>query len=341
MNILCIADPIETFNIKKDSTYLMLQVLAKNQHQLYFATIADLYANNSNISTASVLAKKLNININENIDKKTESTWYQTSEIEDLPLKTFDVILMRKDPPYNMEYIYACQLLALAQKQGVHVVNDALMLKSFSEKISTLDPFLSEFTPPTLVTKNINLAVEFVQKHQKAIIKPLDLMGGADVFLLEQHDVNLKNLLNLLFERQQNQNQTKNSDQLQTMMLQKFIPEIQAGDKRILIIGETIVPLALARIPAEHSVRGNLASGGRGVVQALSERDWAIAKKVQQKMLAENIFMAGVDVIGDYLTEINVTSPTCMQEIKPVLKTEMGLDIENIWYEELCKYLNI
>jgi glutathione synthase len=339
MKILCIADAIADFKIEKDSTYLMLKILSEKGHVIHIAETQDLFFE----ERAQVQANPL-IFLNTGNRKK----WYDLQPSIHQDLTEFDVILMRKDPPYDMEYIYACHFLKIAEEAGVIVLNSAQVLQNFSEKLSILN--FPDLIAPTLVTKNLEKAKAFVEKHQKAVVKPLDQMGGADVFLLENTDVNYANILQLLFQQTQNSHQKINPAQCQTLMIQRFIPEIKEGDKRILIIGEQIIPLALARIPKSDSIRGNLASGGHGRVQPLSPRDWHITKTVHIELKKRGIFMAGIDVIGDFLTEINITSPTCMQEIgqyASLLHKQNGqaidlvepiIDPAQIWYDELLKW---
>jgi glutathione synthase len=219
------------------------------------------------------------------------------------PLQDFDAVLMRKDPPFDMEYIYSTYLLELAEQQGARVYNRPGAIRDFNEKLAIAR--FAEFTPPTIVTRKESLVRAFLAEHGDIILKPLDGMGGASVFRLHAQDPNIGVIIETLthFGRR-------------TIMAQRFIPEIDQGDKRILLIAGTPVPYALARIPKPGETRGNLAAGGTGVAQLLSARDRAIAESLGPRLWALGLMLVGLDVIGDYLTEVNVTSPTCMQEIR-------------------------
>ncbi len=300
-NVLVVADPINTFDIKKDSTYVMIQQLWQHGHTVYMCTPEDVVL----ATSAHVWAQR------------ASAPWYQLSDIKNIDLHDFDIILMRKDPPYDMEYIYSTHMLEAAEQAGVKVLNAPQSLRLFSEKLSIFQ--FPQHIVPTIVTRHVVSVLAFVRTHEKAIIKPLDKMGGSGIFLLDHQDPNLENLVKMFCEEQR-----------QSMMVQKFIPEIVDGDKRILIIGDTIVPYILARIP-QNNVRANLVSGGRGEVRLIQAKDLKIAQDVHAWMKQNNIFFAGIDVIGDYLTEVNITSPTCMQQIGEVV------DVGALWYQELLK----
>ena len=223
-------------------------------------------------------------------------------EVRSERLADFDAVLMRKDPPFDMEYFYATHLLEIAEREGAKVYNRPAALRNWSEKLS-ISRF-PQFTPPTLVAKRESDLRDFLEIHGDIIVKPLDGMGGAGIFRLRKGDPNLGVIL-----------ETATCYGKKTVMAQRFLPEISEGDKRILVVGGVPAPYCLARIPKEGETRGNLASGGRGVARALSERDFEIASFVGKVLIREGIYLAGLDVIGNHLTEINVTSPTCMQEI--------------------------
>jgi glutathione synthase len=228
--------------------------------------------------------------------------WYRLGPAEETPLESFDAVLMRKDPPFDMEYIYSTYLLELAEAQGARVFNKPRAIRDFSEKLSIAK--FPAFTAPTLVTREAHLIKEFLAAHGDIVLKPLDAMGGSGIFRVHREDYNL----NVIIE-------TVTQLSRKTVMAQRFIPEIAAGDKRILLINGEAAPFALARIPQEGETRGNLAAGGRGVAQPLSRRDREIAETLGPALREAGLFLVGLDVIGDYLTEINVTSPTGFQEI--------------------------
>jgi glutathione synthase len=232
-----------------------------------------------------------------------EHDWYRAGEPGDTPLADFDAVLMRKDPPFDMEYIYSTYLLELAERDGARVFNRPGAVRDFNEKLAIAR--FPEFAPPTIVTRKESLVRGFLAEHGDIILKPLDGMGGASVFRLHAQDPNIGVIIETLthFGRR-------------TIMAQRFIPEISKGDKRILLIAGEPVPFALARIPKAGETRGNLAAGGIGVAQPLSARDRQIAESLAPRLWELGLLLVGLDVIGDHLTEVNVTSPTCMQEIQ-------------------------
>jgi glutathione synthase len=231
-----------------------------------------------------------------------EVNWYTITPPQPTALKYFDVVLMRKDPPFDMEYIYSTYLLELAEQQGAHIFNRPSAIRDFNEKLSTAK--FPQFTPPTLVTRQAELLRAFIIEHDDAILKPLDGMGGTGIFRLHKTDHNINVIIETLTQLG-----------TRTIMAQRYIPEINQGDKRILVIDGKPADYALARIPKDGETRGNLAAGGKGVAQELSARDREIAESIGPTLRSEGLMLVGLDVIGDYLTEINVTSPTCMQEI--------------------------
>ncbi|HNK33765.1 MAG TPA: glutathione synthase, partial [Plasticicumulans sp.] len=231
-----------------------------------------------------------------------------------LPLAELDVLLMRKDPPFDLEYIYTTYLLERAEAEGVRVVNRPQSLRDANEKLFTA--WFPQCCPPTLATRDMARLRGFVAEHGDAILKPLDGMGGAGIFRVRAGDANLNVIVETLTERGR-----------RTALAQRFIPEISAGDKRILMIDGEPVPYALARIPAEGETRGNLAAGGRGVGQPLSERDRWICAQVGPELRRRGLVFVGLDVIGDWLTEINVTSPTCARELDAQFGLDIGADL--------------
>jgi glutathione synthase len=292
MNFAFILDPLDTLKVYKDSSFAMMVEAASRGHALYVMQQQDVI-----LQLGRVLghARKLTLTGN-------EDDWYRAGEIEIMPLERFDVVLMRKDPPYDMEYIYSTYLLELAEAQGARVFNKPKALRDFNEKLAIAK--FNEFTVPSLVTRRAELILKFLAQHHDVILKPLDGMAGRSVFRIREQDVNLNATIETL-----TQHGTR------TIMSQRYIPEVVKGDKRILLIDGKPVPYALARIPKPGETRANLAAGGTGVAQPLSPRDQEIAVALGPQLGKEGLILVGLDVIGDYLTEINVTSPTCMREI--------------------------
>lgn len=248
--------------------------------------------------------------------------WYQTGEIKETPLQEFDAVLMRKDPPFNMEYIYTTYLLELAEDQGARIFNNPRAIRDYNEKLSIAR--FQQFTAPTLVTNQEHLIRDFLTAHRDIVLKPLDGMGGASVFRLHLTDHNISVIL-----------ETLTHYGTRTIMAQQYLPEISEGDKRIIVIAGQVVPYALARIPKPGETRGNLAAGGTGVVQPLSRRDREIAETLGATLHRDGLILAGLDVIGDFLTEINVTSPTGMQEITK----ESGFNVAAMMLDEIEKII--
>jgi glutathione synthase len=229
--------------------------------------------------------------------------WYRAGERVETALEAFDFVLMRKDPPFDMEYVYSTYLLELAQAQGARVVNDPRAIRDFNEKLSIAK--FAQFTVPTLVTRDESLIRAFLAEHGDVILKPLDGMGGTSVFRLHRQDHNIGVVVETLTHYGR-----------RTIMVQRFIPEISQGDKRVLLIDGEPVPYSLARIPKPGETRGNLAVGGKGVAQPLTEREREIALALGPSLKRQGLILVGLDVIGGWLTEVNVTSPTCMREIE-------------------------
>jgi len=287
-----IMDPIQSINFHKDSTLAMLLAARARGWTLYYMEQGDLL-----LRDGRCLADMAPLDVMNN-----EQAWYRRGQKELMPLDELDVVLMRKDPPFNMEFLYTLYLLEHAQAAGTTVVNAPSALRDMNEKL-----FATWFTgccPPTLVSRNRAQLAAFIQEHGDAILKPLDGMGGTSIFRVRQGDPNTGVILETM---------TRNDQQ--TIMAQRYLPEITQGDKRILLVDGEPVPYALARIPAPGETRGNLAAGGTGKVIELSERDRWICSQVGPVLRERGVLFAGLDVIGDYLTEINVTSPTCLREI--------------------------
>ncbi|GAB4295381.1 MAG: glutathione synthase [Thiohalomonadaceae bacterium] len=295
-----VMDPIGAIHYKKDSTLAMLLAAQARGWQLRYFELADLYLRDGVVRGHS---RPLRVYAD-------PQGWFELGEAEDMPLGELDVILMRKDPPFDMEYIYATYLLELAETAGVLVVNRAQSLRDANEKLFAA--WFPQCTPPTLVTRDMPRLRAFVAEQGEAVLKPLGGMGGASIFVTRQGDPNASVIIETLTDHGQ-----------RYTMAQRYLPEISAGDKRILLIDGEPVPYALARIPAAGELRGNLAAGGSGVGVPLTERDRWICGQVAPRLREKGLLFVGLDVIGDYLTEINVTSPTCIRE----LDAQFGLDI--------------
>ena len=295
-----VMDPIESINFKKDSSLAMLWAVQQKGWELYYMEQPHLYSRDG-----QVLAAMAPLSVAMDPDR-----WFSRGEYSNRPLAELDVILMRKDPPFNNEYVYSSHLLEQAEKQCVLVVNPPQQLRDFNEKL-----FATHFPqccPPVLVTRRDDLLRQFHAEHRDVIFKPLDGMGGSQIFRIQDDGVNLGVII-----------ETLTRDGAETIMAQKYIPEIVNGDKRILMIDGEPVPYALARIPMAGETRGNLAAGGTGEGRELTPRDRWICEQVGPTLRAQGLLFVGLDVIGDYLTEINVTSPTCIRE----LDNQFGLDI--------------
>ncbi|MDN3637732.1 glutathione synthase [Simiduia curdlanivorans] len=300
-----VMDPIHTFNPKKDTTVVLMQAALAAGWEVIGFEQGDLWLDQG---AAKGLGRRLQVNA----DAHTQPNhWYQADEPVPLNLGELDVLLMRKDPPFDSEYVYSTYILEAAQRQGALVVNDPQSLRDCNEKV-----FATQFPdccPPVLVTRNNKLLREFHKTHSDVIFKPLDGMGGSGIFRVKADDPNVGVIL-----------ETLTHFGTETIMAQRYLPEIKAGDKRILVIDGEPVPYSLARIPSQGETRGNLAAGGTGVAQPLSERDRWIVAQVAPSLVAKGLLFVGLDVIGDYLTEINVTSPTCAREINNAFDTDIG-----------------
>ncbi len=313
MKIVFCADPLDGFKIYKDTTYAMMVEAARRGHEVYAFEQKDMA-----IEGGSVVANVARINITDSTG--TQDIWYEAASPVAIPLHTIDAVVMRKDPPFDMEYIYATYLLELAQHQGARVFNRPEAVRSHNEKLAiTQFPHL---IAPTLVTSDTVRIRAFHAEHRDIILKPLDGMGGAGVFRVREDGMNLGAVIEGL---------TLNGRT--TIMVQRYIPDIVKGDKRILLIDGIVVPFCLARIPQGGEVRGNLAAGGVGVAQPLSEDDRRIAEALAPVLSARGLLLVGLDVIGKNLTEINVTSPTCFQEITQ----QTGFDVPALFVNALEK----
>lgn len=286
-------DPISSINIKKDSSFAMLLQAQERGYQLHYMEMADLYLLEGQARASTKL-----LQVEQNPTK-----WFEFNGQQDIALSELDVILMRKDPPFDTEFVYATYILERAEDEGTLIVNKPQSLRDANEKLYT--SWFSQHTPKTLVTRDATRLKAFYQTEKDVILKPLDGMGGASIFRLKPEDPNVSVIIETLTEHGS-----------RYAMAQKFIPEIKDGDKRVLVINGEPVPFCLARIPASGETRGNLAAGGRGEARPLTESDWAIARAVGPTLKAKGLIFVGLDIIGDKLTEINVTSPTCIREIE-------------------------
>ncbi|RPI42800.1 MAG: glutathione synthase [Betaproteobacteria bacterium] len=292
MKIAFVLDPLESIKTYKDSSFAMMREAAARGHRVFAIMQEDMLWRDGD-----VIGYFRELTLTGDADD-----WYRATDPEAALLNRFDAVVMRKDPPFDMEYVYSTYLLELAQGQGARVFNNPRAIRDNNEKMAIAR--FAQFTAPTIVTRQETLLREFLAEHGDIILKPLDGMGGTSIFRLHRADPNIGVVIETLTHYGR-----------RTIMAQRFIPEIVKGDKRVLVIDGKPVPYSLARIPKLGETRGNLAAGGRGVAQPLSERDLEIATELGGVLAAEGLLLVGLDVIGDYLTEVNVTSPTCFQEI--------------------------
>ncbi|ELQ6132579.1 glutathione synthase [Cronobacter dublinensis] len=301
-----VMDPIANINIKKDSSFAMLLEAQRRGYEIHYMEMADLYLNNGEARARTRL-----VNVEQDYDK-----WYAFGTEQDIALADLNVVLMRKDPPFDTEFIYATYILERAEEKGTLIVNKPQSLRDCNEKLFTA--WFADLTPHTLVTRNKAQLKAFWQQHGDIILKPLDGMGGASIFRVKEGDPNLGVIAETLTELGS-----------RYCMAQNYLPAIKDGDKRVLVVDGEPVPYCLARIPQGGETRGNLAAGGRGEPRPLSDSDWEIARRVGPTLKAKGLIFVGLDIIGDKLTEINVTSPTCIREIEaqyPVSITGMLMD---------------
>jgi len=292
MRLLFVADPPESFKTYKDSTYAMMVEAAARGHALHICLQQDLL-----LAEGEVRAHASRVALTGDAHD-----WFTLESAVREKVAAFDAVVMRKDPPFDMEYFYSTHLLERAVAQGARVFNDPAAIRNHSEKLSIAE--FPQFTAPTLVTRREDELRAFVALHQQAVFKPLDGMGGMGIFRVGAGEPNLSVII-----------ETLGRNGAETIMAQKYLPAIADGDKRVLVIGGKPVPYCLARIPKAGETRGNLAAGGTGVARELTERDREIAETLGPILAARGLLLVGLDVIGDNLTEINVTSPTCFQEI--------------------------
>lgn len=313
MKIAVVMDPISSINIKKDSTFEMIWQAQQLGWQVEYLEMSDL-----SIDNGVALGSMRQLTVAQN-----PTDWFTLGDPRQVKLGEIDAILMRKDPPFDMEFVYSTYILELAEKQGALVVNSPKALRDCNEKAYCA--WFPEVCPDTLITRKASDFRQFLDTHQDIILKPLDGMGGASIFRVQAGSPNVAVII-----------ETLTSHGTRFAMAQRFMPEIVDGDKRILMVNGKPAPYVLARLPAKGETRGNLAAGGSGVAQELSDSDRQIANIVGPELVKRNILFAGLDVIGDRLTEINVTSPTCIKEINNAFGTNIALDLLQAIDEKLA-----
>jgi glutathione synthase len=313
MDFLFIADPLESFKFKKDSTLAMMRAAQELGHRLWFCQSRNiLWRDDLVVADCQTLAIK-----------PSSTSWFELGAMESRSLKSFSAVLMRTDPPFDIEYLNTTWLLSAAVRQGAKVFNNPAAVRDHSEKLSITE--FPELIPPTLVTRELSAVEAFHQTHRDIVIKPLDGMGGMGVFRVGSDGLNLASIVETLGE-----------NGARTLMVQRFLPEIAQGDKRVLLIGGEVVPFSLARIPQGSEIRGNLAAGGKGVAMPLTDAEKKIAERLAPILNQRGLFLVGLDLIGGYLTEINVTSPTCFVEITE----QSGFDVPQFFLKALEKALS-
>ncbi|MDQ3188423.1 MAG: glutathione synthase [Pseudomonadota bacterium] len=310
LTLLFVVDPLDDLKQYKDSTIAMMREAARRGHIVHAGTPAELRIDSCD---GLVRMQSHQLEITQQADP-----WYIDQGVHDQPLKGYDAVLMRKDPPFDVEFLNATLLLSRAVAQGARVINDPQALRDHNEKLAVLE--FPRYAVPTLVTRSSLGIRRFWAEHGDIIVKPIDGMGGAGVFRLQPGDLNAGSILEAVTHHGQ-----------RTTMAQRFIPAISDGDKRVLVIGGVPVPYCLARVPAPGETRGNLAAGGNGRAQPLSATDEEIARAVGKALLPRGLLLLGLDVIGDHLTEINVTSPTCFVEITE----QAGFNVAGMFIDEL------
>jgi glutathione synthase len=318
--LLFVADPLSSFKTYKDSTYSMMVEAARRGHEVWACEQGQLFIAPGQVGQkAQATAQKLSLtNTEKALDPNWHGQWFSVLETLKSPLVSFDAIVMRKDPPFDLEYLYSTFVLEQAERDGAKVFNKASTLRDHNEKLAITE--FPEWTAPTLVTRDASQIREFIAEHGEAVLKLLDGMGGASIFRARSDDPNLSVIL-----------ETMNQFGARSVMCQKYLPQISAGDKRILLIAGKAVPYSLARVPKAGESRGNLAAGGTGHAQPLSARDREIAETLAPILHKRGLLLVGLDVIGDCLTEINVTSPTCFREIT----AQSGFDVPAMFIDAL------
>lgn len=307
MDILFIVDPIDGFNIAKDSSYAMMREAQWRGHTVSVCGLPDMRWSGGAVHSqpdggVRACVQQLELVQPDGGGRIDRQPWYRSVATAQRRLADFDAVIMRKDPPFDSEYYYATCLLSQAEREGARVFNTGAAIRNHSEKLALME--FAQYAAPTLVSRDAAVLKAFHAEHRDVIFKPLDGMGGAGVFRVKPDALNLGSVLEQLTHNGQ-----------QSIMAQRYLPEITAGDKRVLIIDGQPVPFALARIPQGTDIRGNLAAGAKGVAQPLSDHEREIARNIGSVLAPRGLFLIGLDIIGDCVTEINVTSPTCFQEI--------------------------
>ncbi len=310
MDFAFILDPLPALKAYKDTSIAMMRALTARGHRIFALEAADLYW-----TKETTAARVVPLEV-----RGGDHDWYTAGAPEDRALADFSAVLMRKDPPFDMEYVYATYLLEAAERAGARVFNRPRAIRDHNEKMAIAG--FTEFVAPTLVTRDAGRINAFIDAHEDVILKPLDGMGGTSIFRIRGDDPNR----NVIIE-------TVSRDGARTVMAQRYIPAIADGDKRVILIAGEPVPHALARIPKPGETRGNLAAGGRGVARPLTAQDRRIAQALGPKLWAEGLLVVGLDVIGEHLTEINVTSPTCFVEITE----QTGFDVAGMFADALVR----
>ncbi|MBC5764079.1 glutathione synthase [Ramlibacter albus] len=314
MDILFVADPLEAFKTYKDTTFSMMREAQRRGHRIVACEPRHITWKSGGLVHAVVREIELTGDLED---------WFRETATPVRALKDFGAVIMRKDPPFDSEYFYATHLLEQAEREGARVFNKPAALRDHPEKLAIME--FAQWVSPTLVTRDPEEVKRFHAEHKEIILKPLDGMGGMGIFRVGPDGLNLGSII-----------ETLNQGGAVTLMVQKFVPEIAQGDKRVLVIGGEPVPFSLARIPQGSEIRGNLAAGGKGVAQPLSPRDWEIARALGPVLAKRGLLLVGLDVIGDYLTEVNVTSPTCFQEITQ----QAGFDVPKMFIDALERELS-
>jgi glutathione synthase len=311
MRILIILDPLSGITTYKDSSFAMMVEADRRGHEIFVCEQHELL-----LAGGRTFAHARRLRLSDPSGKAV--SWYELAEPTRAPVSNFDATLMRKDPPFDMEYVYSTYLLEHAVREGARVFNDPRAIRDHNEKLAIAE--FPQFTAPMLVTRNADTLRAFVNEHETAVFKLLDGMGGTSIFRAQRGDPNLSVII-----------ETLNQFGARSVMAQRFLPEIVDGDKRVLLIGGKVVPFCLARIPKDGEFRGNLAAGGRGVARELSARDREIGEAVAQVLAPRGLLLVGLDLIGESITEINVTSPTCFQEIRQ----QVGFDVAAMFIDAL------
>ena len=307
--ILVVADPLESFKTYKDTTFAMMRELQRRGHALAACEPQHLQWQTGGVVSAEVREITLT---------GREHAWFEVKATGRRPLRDFAAILMRKDPPFDSEFFYATHLLEQAEREGARVFNSPRALRDHPEKLALME--FGQYAPPTLVTRSADAIRAFHAEHRDIILKPLDGMGGMGIFRVTDNGMNLGSII-----------ETLNQGGATSVMVQGYLPEIAQGDKRLLLIGGKVAPFVLARIPQGNEVRGNLAAGGKGVAQPLSDENRAVAEAIAPVLAARGLLLVGLDMIGNKVTEINVTSPTCFQEIQQ----QTGFDVPAMFVDAL------